>query len=401
MSVAIDREDAGGHVDVIVVGGGPAGAAFVRTLRDEAPSARVLLIDKAHFPRDKVCGDALTHTSCPLVLEVFPELRGRLPTSSFTQRYTLRYPGGRSFSRDDQELDVIPRLELDDLLWRSAVHPGVTVLEGASVTDVVRDGDAVRGVVVERDGDRTTFTADVVVAADGSGSVIRRRTRVAPEDAPLAGVRQYIRGVPPTDDGLVFILDPDHHGYFWFFPIVGSGQWSANVGWFGFKRHGGNPLQRLEAFLHDDPTVRDYVGGGTREGRVQGFPLNLAPTRLGRIRPVNPLWGPGVVLTGDAASLIHPLTGEGIAFALHSGRSAARHLARSLDASEIGPAYQAEALEFVRQAYNVPRTTLLFRWPCSVPGEVLPLYLGLLPMLDVARRGVKRARAAARVSFAP
>lgn len=229
------------HHDVVVVGAGPAGSSFVRTLRDRAPDADVLVLDKARFPRDKVCGDALTHTSCPLVLEVFPELVGRLPTRSATRRYTLRYPDGRVFSRDDQELDVIPRRELDHLLWEAARHPGVTVAEETRVVDVVMDGPRVVGVLAAGDGHRRTITADLIVAADGSNSSVGRKTRAVAGRPPVTAVRQYVRGVPPTEDGLVFIIDPEHHGYFWFFPIVGDGTWSANVGWFGFGRARGQP----------------------------------------------------------------------------------------------------------------------------------------------------------------
>lgn len=384
------------HFDVIVVGTGPAGSAFLRTLRDEAPDTRVAVLDKAVFPRDKVCGDALTHTSCPLVQEIFPELRGKIPTRSFTHRYTLRYPSGHVFSREDQELDVIPRRELDDLLWTAARHDGAVVLEGARVSDVLTDGIRVTGVIAKHQGEVLELSGDLVIAADGSNSMIMRRTRTARADTPPIAVRQYVRGIPPTGDGLIFVIDPDHHGYFWLFPIVENDRWSANVGWFGFGGRGVNPRARLESFLSDEDIVRRYLGSGQRIGSVKAFPLNLAPTRSGRLRAGRPLWGPGYLLLGDSAGLIHPFTGEGIAFALHSGRRAAELVGESTDTAVIGPRYQEDGLAFVDGVYSMTRTAMLFYLPCALPKPVRSLYLTALPGLDATRKAVKRAKGFAR-----
>lgn len=377
------------HYDVIVVGGGPAGASFLRTLRDEAPDTKVLVIDKARFPRDKVCGDALTHTSCPLVQEIFPELSDRLPSRSHTRRYTLRYPTGQVFSRTDQELDVIPRRELDLMLWDAAKHDGATVLEGGRVVDVIRRPQRVEGVVVKVDGRTVEVGADLVVAADGSNSAIGRKTRTGPETRAPIAVRQYVRGIPPCHDGLVFIIDPEHHGYFWLFPIQDDDGWSANVGWFGFGTDRVNPRHRLETFLQQDAVVRAYIGAGKREGTMRAATLSLAPMHFGRVSIDRPLWGDGFVLTGDAAGLIHPYTGEGIAFALHSGRSAARLFARPPGTTDGKSVYQDEALAFIKDVYNVPRTALLFHLPCALPKPIRSMFISSLPALDRARRTVK------------
>lgn len=386
--------------DVMVIGAGPAGSAFVRTLHQTCPDARVLVIDKAVFPRDKVCGDALTHTSSPLVTEIFPELSGRLPTRSATRRYTLRYPNGRTFSRTDQELDVIPRRIFDDLLWTAARHDKVDFVDGARVIDVILgDSGRLEGVVAKVGDDTTTFRADVVVAADGSNSMVRRKTRSGPGDTPPIAVRQYVHDVPATDDGLVFIVDPDHHGYFWFFPIATDDGWSANIGWFGFgegPRREPNPRARLEDHLANDEVVRRYIGGGRREGTVQGFPLSLAPLSSGRITPARPLWGDGYLLLGDAAGMIHPFTGEGIAFALQSGRRAAELLAGSSDLAELGPRYQTDVVSFAEEVYSITRTNLLFRVPCTLPAPLRAPYLAALPAIDRSRKAAKRGLFAAR-----
>lgn len=386
------------HYDVIVVGGGPAGSSFVRTLRDQAPDAEVLVLDKAVFPRDKVCGDALTHTSLPLVIETFPELDGRLPTASYTRRYTLCYPNGSVFSREDQDLDVIPRRVFDMMLWEAAAHPGAARVEGARVVDVITDRGRVAGVVAKVDGRTVEVTADLVVAADGSNSVVRRKTRTGGSDHLPIAVRQYVRGVPASDDGLVFIIDPDNHGYFWFFPLDDDGVPAANVGWFGFGDRPVNARHRLEHYLNTDSVARGYVGSGERIGKVQAANLNLVPMRRGRAQLQRSLGGPGYLLIGDASGLVHPYTGEGIAYAIHSGRRAAELLGRSWstraeDHLDLVRAFEADALGFIGEVYNLPKTGLLFALPCQIPAPLRTPFIRSLPVLDHARKAAKRARA--------
>src|SRR5262249_32916550 len=96
--------------DVIVVGGGPAGCTFVRSLITLRSHLRVLLIDKDRFPRDKICGDGLSYQAIPSIRRVFPELNSLIPSASCSDRQTLCYPGGHRFVRDEQVLDVIPRI---------------------------------------------------------------------------------------------------------------------------------------------------------------------------------------------------------------------------------------------------------------------------------------------------
>src|SRR4051812_38438278 len=104
--------------DIIVVGGGPAGCAFVRTLLQLKTRLRVLLIDKERFPRDKVCGDGLNHRAVPKVSEVFPELSSLIPSASFTGRQVFRYPEAQLMYCEELTLDVIPRIEFDNALWQ-------------------------------------------------------------------------------------------------------------------------------------------------------------------------------------------------------------------------------------------------------------------------------------------
>lgn len=125
---------------------------------------------------------------------------------------------------------------------------------------------------------------------------------------------------------------------------------------------------------------------------MKGAPLRLAGTRSARLRLDRPPWGLGYLLVGDAAGLVHPFTGEGIAFALHSGRAAAELVASGLSDDELGHRYEEDALSFAGDVYNLPRTAMLFALPCHLPPAVRSVYLGSLPALDVLRKGAKQLR---------
>ena len=361
--------------DVVVVGGGPAGAAFAATLRALAPELDLLVLDRATFPRDKVCGDALTYRSLPLLREIFPALDLELPSPAFTRRQTLVYPNGAVVRRAGQELDVVPRAVLDAALWRALGAAGVEALDGAEVHELVRDGSRVAGVRVRRGGRSETVRASLVVGADGSGSVVRRRTGPVSGDRTICAVRQYVADLPAGLDGLHFLFDLELNGYFWVFPFVRDGSRWANVG-YGNSTSPRTVLPRFEELLAT-PRVRDWLGGGRRVGRPCGFPLNLAAAGFPRrFDPARELSGEGYLLLGDAAALIHPLSGEGIAFALKSGEVAARVLADArIPPERRGEAYRRELLRWALPLYGDVGSFLAIRVPVLLPGLLSRAYV--------------------------
>ena len=361
--------------DVIVVGGGPAGAAFARTFRALRPRARVLLVDRARFPRDKVCGDALTYQSVSLVREIFPELSHLVPSASATSRQVLWYPNGREVTRGGQQLDVIPRFLFDHALWRAALDAGAQAMEGARAVRVLREGKRVAGVEIEDDkGARLQLTADLVVRADGSASVVRRETGSLAADRIIFAVRQYVRGIPEATKGLIFFLDIEREGLFWIFPFVRDGERWANVG-YGNARIGTKLRQILQGY-HDRPLVRRYLGDAEAVSGPKGFPLNLAHAGFPRrFRPARPIAGNGYALVGDAAALIHPFSGEGIAFGLQSGRLAAEAFAdASLGLEDKARAYQQRLIRFAAPLYCGLGAYLAIRLPVLLPPRLSDLY---------------------------
>ena len=259
--------------DLVVVGGGPAGSAAALAARKARPDARVLLLDKADFPRDKACGDGIAaHGRDELALLGVPDLIADYTPS---ERLSVISPGGAAVSAIAARPNhVVPRKVFDARLVDAARERGVEVRRHRVRELTQQDGH----VVV--DGIR----ADAVVAADGANSTVRRLlgiTGPAGKHTAIA-VRGYA-DVPDSDDpahdgGAQFIAmqKAGWPAYAWSFPI---GDGTANVGF-------GMLLPKLHAT------------GRPRPGR-------------GR-----------VLLAGDAASLINPLTGEGIYYALVSGRLA-------------------------------------------------------------------------------
>jgi geranylgeranyl reductase family protein len=288
--------------DLVVVGGGPAGAAAALRARQLRPDARVLLLDRADFPRDKACGDGIAaHGRDELALLGVPDL---IADYRPTERLSVISPGGASVSATAaRPNNVVPRRVFDARLVAAARERGVEVRRHR-----VRALAASDGHVVVDEGVR----ARAVVAADGANSTVRRLIGLppTPEKHTAIAVRGYA-DVPPDDDNAQFIAmqKAGWPAYAWSFPI---GDGTANVG-FGMLlpklRTTGRPGRevlhgRLAELLPDLP-ARDLLA----------HHLPLSP---GRPRP-----GTGrVLLAGDAASLINPLTGEGIYYALVSGRLA-------------------------------------------------------------------------------
>lgn len=303
--------------DLAVVGAGPAGSAAALAALRARPGARVLLLDRAEFPRDKSCGDGIApHALDELArLGVADVLADRVPV----RHLRLRSPDGTEVATRLQRPDhVVPRTLFDARLVDAAVARGA-VLRRQTVRSV-----AVLPDRVVLDGDTA---ARAVVGADGANGVVRRRLGLAgqPEDATALAVRGYRRDDAEVPEQVIVMDGRGWPAYAWSFA---AGDGTANVGF-------GMLLPRLRA------TGR----GGRAElhGRLAELLPGAEPERLvshhlplSSSRPRQP--DGRVLLAGDAASLVNPLTGEGIFYALLSGRLAGL---AAVTAADPGAAYRA------------------------------------------------------------
>ncbi len=321
------------EVDVLVVGAGPAGVAAAMTAHERG--LRTRLVDKATFPRDKTCGDGLTAQALRLLarlgvdapgLDEFVAVDETVLVSPSGRHVELSMPGRGIVSA------VVPRSVLDAALVDRARAVGVDVRDGMPLHDIVAEPD---GPVRARVGD-DEVVAGVVVAADGHWSTVRRlREPDAPADlGTWHAVRQYFRSVRDRRQWVLF--DDDLlPGYAWVFPLAGG---RANVG-FGVLRDSGltgKELKALWADVLDRPAMRAVLGPAAEpEERTRAWPI---PTSLRQRR----LADGRILYTGDAAGVVDPMTGEGIAQALETGIVAAESVARGGKPARVAARYRRE-----------------------------------------------------------
>lgn len=333
--------------DVLVAGGGPAGAAFA--LRMARKGWLVGLIDPDRFPRDKVCGDFVG----PAGLLQLAEL-GLTGTSSYRQanrvtRAALFLDGRSLIERNIPHIEglpshgrVIPRIQLDDWLWQAAVAAGAEPIRDR-VTDFRHRTDAIE---VTLKGAAQPLSARLLIGADGSASTVSRVLQGSEIDRHdrIVAVRAYYDEVAGDMDCCdLYFTSESFPGYYWVFP---TGQRRANVG-IGMVLETLPPTKTklarlLEELIAHDPALRARLGGAKIVGRIVGWPL----TTYSAARRVT---ADRLMLLGDAAGLINPLNGEGIQYALESAAWAARTAAAQLAADRL----ETEALAPYAQAVHL------------------------------------------------
>ena len=320
--------------DAVISGAGPAGCSAALTLAQKGHS--VLLIDKARFPREKICGDGVTAASTALLEEmgVLEQLRQRPGSLKLFKGATFVSPGGavvqgRILQNGNLKGDsyVIARTDLDEcLVNRVKDHSSITFLDNTTVSDLVMDGDRARGV-------RTSageFLGSMIIAADGAWSPIAKQLNLLNRDKTHQGfaMRAWFSGVEGLNDSIELCYDKAMlPGYGWIFP---AGPKRANVGVFLLPRFTDQrSTKRLfESFVNDNAFAASKLKSAVMEpGTLKSWPLPFGSFAGRRGRG-------NVLLAGDAGSFIDPITGEGIYYALKSGRYAAEAVVHALQKSD-------------------------------------------------------------------
>jgi geranylgeranyl reductase family protein len=329
--------------DVVVVGGGPAGAAAAIVLA--RAGREVVLVDKANFPRDKCCGDGLT-TGALRHYEALGLRPETVPSWQVVDDVMVRSPSGRTVRFPlprgaGTYAAVARRADLDAAFLDVARAAGVKVHEGHGLVAAQPTSD---GAAIELEVDGLgPVLARYAVGADGMWSPLRKALGANDEPGYLGewhAFRQYFTGTGPGARDLWVWFEADLlPGYAWSFPLPGGG---ANVG-FGIQRRPGEPTHTMKERwpeLLARPAIRDVLGPDARpEGPHKAWPI---PARVERTA-LSAAAG-RALFVGDAARAPDPMTGEGIGQALETGVVAAEAI---LAAGALQPGAAATRYERV------------------------------------------------------
>jgi menaquinone-9 beta-reductase len=303
------------HVDIAVIGGGPAGAATA--IRAARAGAKVVVFEKGPYGRDKVCGDGLTPRAVGALQELGLEYEDAhridgLRMIAGRQRRQLPWPEHGRFPSHGA---VWPRRRLDAHLVDAAAKAGAELVYETEALPIL-DGKVVRGVTA---GGRTVHADLTVVAAGAQGKAARMLGAERDPDEPFGlAIRSYVESPRHLDRHLEACLTlRDRNGiavpgYGWMFPC---GDGTVNIGVGALSTMKRFTDLNLNTLLDDyRALVRDEWGVGEYLERPRAWRLPMSSVKR---------HGPGWVAIGDAAGLVNPMNGEGIDYGLESGMLAA------------------------------------------------------------------------------
>ncbi|RPE08780.1 NAD(P)/FAD-dependent oxidoreductase [Chitinophaga lutea] len=333
---------------VCIIGAGPAGATAALQLA--YMGIPCLVVDKAVFPRDKVCGDGLSGKVLTLLNRIDPGIGERLQQAAFKEdswgvtftaanRMSMDIPykpGYRKLPGEPRGF-VCKRLDFDNFLVEELKRcPQVQLIEGTSITRYELQSD---GYLLSDAAGSIRIKTQLVIAANGAHSGFTKEVagiHMEPQHY-VAGIRAYysnIDGIHPDKLIELHFLKNVLPGYFWIFPLP-NGEANVGIGMLSkvVRRKKANLKQMLLDVVAHDPVLKERFKNATLNGSIDGYGLPLGSKK----RRVS---GERYMLVGDAGFLIDPFSGEGIGNAMYSARLAAQQAAACIEADD----YSAETL---------------------------------------------------------
>ena len=356
-------------LDLAIVGGGPAGISTALHVQVAAPDARVVVLEKARYPRDKICAGGIGGRAFRILERIGIEVDcprvelGAVAMRIAGQTVVVQQPGAGA---------VVRRIEFDHAFARAAMARGIEVRDGCEVTKIAIDDE---GVTLETTGE--PIRARAVIGADGIAGIVRRQTGFPRGELRAQVVELDTEGVAGDlpRDTVVFDFDTTElRGYAWDFPTQVAGQPLVCRG--VYVLHDGRG--------RDDPRARVASYLSARGLAVERYRLKQFAEQ--GFAPRTAIAKPRVLLVGEAAG-IDIATGEGIGQAIEYGAVAGPYLARALARDELGFADWSRAIERHHLGWQ-----LAIRHGCyrAFYGRRRPKIERLMPKLDqLFRLGVQ------------
>lgn len=306
------------HVDLVIVGGGPSGISTALHLQAADPALRVVVLEKATYPREKICAGGVGARAFKILEKIGVEVEcPKVPLDAIALRLggevlTTRAPGLGA---------VVRRVEFDHALARVATGRGIEVRDGCGVEriEVGHEG----AVVTTEHGER--YEAKAIVGADGVSGIVRRQAGFPASELRAQVVELDTEGVTADEprDTVVFDFDAqDLHGYAWDFPTLVEGKPLVCRGAYAIRTLGPDDVRaRIATYLAArglDPKRYRH-----KQFAERGF------------EPGAEIAAPRVILVGEAAG-IDIATGEGIGQAIEYGAVAGPYLARAFAKQGFG-----------------------------------------------------------------
>ncbi|MEI7979181.1 MAG: geranylgeranyl reductase family protein [Bacteroidota bacterium] len=339
--------------DIVIIGAGPAGCSTSLFLaKNKIPHT---IIDKAIFPRDKVCGDALSGK----VVYVMKQLNSEMiyeynqNNSQFLPSWGVKFvaPNGKAidipFKSDMSKETHAPgfiskRMDFDATLFNKLDKNYAQVFDGTELTSIQKTNDGYN-LKLKNTANTELEINDVkmLVGAEGDRSIVAKTlSNIKKEnDHYCAGIRAYYEGVTELHNQNfieLHFLDELLPGYFWIFPLpngqanVGAGMLSSSVS----AKKVNLKADMLRA-IENNPKIKHRFANANLVGKIQGWGLPLGSKK----REIS---GENFILTGDAASLIDPFTGEGIGNAMYSGMLAATHIQNCINENNFSASFNQQ-----------------------------------------------------------